>query len=139
MSISRRAALGGLAASTAVLAGCGQVTSAEPTSSATEIPTGEVKLGLTSEVAVGSGAKFAINKSLTVLVTQPIEGVFKAFDATCTHAGCIVNGVEDGEIACGCHGARFDAESGMAIAPPAKTALGKIPLEVRGQELWVVL
>jgi len=139
VSLSRRAALGGLVASTAVLAGCGQVTQAGPTEPVSDIATGEVMLGMVSEVPVGSGTKFAVNENLTVLVTQPTASIFKAFSATCTHAGCIVNGVEDGEIACGCHGARFDVESGMAIAGPAKTALGKIPVEIRGEEIWVIL
>jgi Rieske Fe-S protein len=76
---------------------------------------------------------------LTVLVTQPKAGVYKAFSATCTHAGCIVNGVEESQIACGCHGARFDMDSGMAVAGPAKTALGKIPVEIRGEEIWVTI
>ena len=139
MKISRRATLGGILASTAVLAGCGQVTDAQPTEPVTDIPTGEVMLGLTSEVKVGTGTKFAVNKMLTVLVTQPTAGNFKAFSATCTHAGCIVQGVEGSEIYCGCHGARFDYESGMVLAGPAKTALGKIPVEIRGDEIWVIL
>jgi Rieske Fe-S protein len=76
---------------------------------------------------------------LTVLVTQPKEGTFKAFDATCTHAGCIVSGVENSEIFCGCHGARFDSESGMVLTGPARNALGKLNLELRGEELWVTI
>ena len=139
MTITRRATLGGIVASTALLAGCGQVTEAQPTEPASDVPTGEIKLGLTSEVMVGTGTKFAVNQMLTVLVTQPKAGEFKAFSATCTHAGCIVQGVEGSEIYCGCHGARFDYESGMVTAGPAKSALGKIPLEIRGEEIWVIL
>jgi Rieske Fe-S protein len=100
---------------------------------------GEVLLGTVAEVPVGGGTKFSVDKTLTVLVTQTKVGNFKAFSATCTHAGCIVNGVENNEIACGCHGARFDPESGMAIAGPAKSALGKIPLEIRGEEIWITI
>ena len=139
MTITRRATLGGIVASTAVLAGCGQVIDAQPTESATNAPSGEVLLGNVSEVKVGTGTKFAVNKMLTVLVTQPTAGNFKAFSATCTHAGCIVQGVEGTEIYCGCHGARFDYDSGMVLAGPAKTALGKIPVEIRGEEIWVIL
>jgi Rieske Fe-S protein len=104
-----------------------------------EAALGEVMLGMTSAVMVGSGAKFMIDDALTILVTQTIAGVFKAFNASCTHAGCIVNGVQDNQIACGCHGARFDVETGGVLAGPARQALGKINLEVRGEELWVII
>jgi nitrite reductase/ring-hydroxylating ferredoxin subunit len=139
MTITRRATLGGIVASTAVLAGCGQVSDAQPTEPTTDMPSGEVMLGLVSEVKVGTGTKFAVNEMLTVLVTQPKAGEFKAFSATCTHAGCIVQGVEGNEIYCGCHGARFDYESGMVTSGPAKSALGKIPVEIRGEEIWVTI
>jgi Rieske Fe-S protein len=104
-----------------------------------EAALGEVMLGMTNAVMVGSGAKFMIDNALTILVTQPIAGVFKAFNASCTHAGCIVSGVQDNQIACACHGARFDVETGGVLAGPARQALGKINLEVRGEELWVII
>ena len=148
MAITRRVALtsGVVASSTMVLAAC----AAEPTVVATTDPSGTVDataapaagvvmLGEASEVLVGTGKKFEIDAMLTILVTQPREGIFKAFSATCTHAGCIVNGVQDQAIVCGCHGAKFDQESGMVLSGPARTALGKIPIEVRGTELWVTL
>ena len=104
MAITRRVALtsGVVASSTMVLAAC----AAEPTVVATTDPSGTVDataapaagvvmLGEASEVLVGTGKKFEIDAMLTILVTQPREGIFKAFSATCTHAGCIVNGVQD--------------------------------------------
>ena len=94
---------------------------------------------MTAEVPVGGGTKFKVDAMLTVLVTQTKADNFKAFSATCTHSGCIVNGVENNEIACACHGARFDPESGMVLKGPAKTALGKIPLEIRGEEIWITI
>lgn len=127
------------AAGTLALAACSA--EAETPSAATSDPavTGEVLLGLASEVPLGGGTKFKVDSTLTVLVTQTKSGNYKAFSATCTHAGCIVSGVENNEIACGCHGAKFDPESGMAIAGPAKSALGKISLEIRGDEIWVTV
>lgn len=139
MSLSRRAAIGSMAAGTIALAGCASAeVSATPSPSAAAVQ-GEVLLGLTSEVPVGGGTKFAIDKTLTVLVTQTKAGSYQAFSATCTHAGCIVSGVENSEIACNCHGARFDPESGMPIAGPAKSALGKIVLDIRGEEIWTTI
>ena len=141
MSVSRRAVLGAsLASGTAIaLAACAAETPAQETSTSEPTQattTGEILLGEVTEVAVGSGKKFPIDTMLTVLITQPKAGVFRAFSATCTHAGCIVNGVEQEQIACACHGARFDPENGMVLAGRAKTALGQIALEVRGSELW---
>jgi len=104
-----------------------------------EPATGEILLGLASEVMVGSGQKFTIDDTLTVLVTQPKAGDYRGFSATCTHSGCIVTGVREGEIACGCHGARFDVESGAVLAGPARTALGRIPIELRGEELFAII
>ncbi len=148
MAVTRRAILVTSVAGAAglTLAACAtepqlaQTTPPSGTVDQTPEPTlGEVMLGMTSAVMVGSGAKFEIDGALTILVTQPLNGVFKAFNATCTHAGCIVNGVQDNQIACGCHGARFDIETGGVLAGPARQALGKINLEVRGEELWVII
>jgi Rieske Fe-S protein len=148
MKLARREVLGVAVASGAALslAAC----AAEPEVAATTPPSAtvdqapaelasEIMLGLASEVMVGSGTKFMVDEMLTVLVTQPKAGDYRGFSATCTHAGCIVNGVRDGEIACGCHGARFDVETGMVLAGPARTALGRIGIELRGDELWAIL
>ena len=140
MSLSRRAAIGSMAAAgTIALASCSSAEQSTPETTNPPAVTGEVLLGMVSEVPVGGGTKFAVDKTLTVLVTQTKAGNFKAFSATCTHAGCIVSGVENNEIACNCHGARFDPESGMAIAGPAKSALGKIVLDIRGEEIWITI
>lgn len=148
MKLARREVLvAATAASAAVaLSAC----AAEPEVAATTPPsasvdqapeesTGELRLGLASEVLVGSGTKFMVDEMLTILVTQPKEGDFRGFSATCTHSGCIVTGVQEGEIACGCHGARFDPESGAVLAGPARTALGRINIELRGEELYAIL
>jgi len=140
VSLSRRAAIGSMAAAgTLALAAC-SVEAETPSAAPSAAPViGEVLLGLASEVPLGGGMKFKVDSTLTVLVTQTKAGNYKAFSATCTHAGCIVSGVENNEIACGCHGAKFDPESGMAIAGPARSALGKISLEIRGDEIWVTV
>ena len=150
MSIDRRAVLGGLVATgvTVTLAACAaepELAETTPPSATVEnsdqsaAPSGEILLGAADEVMVGSGKKFMVDETLTILVTQPKAGDFRGFSATCTHAGCIVNGVDDGQIACGCHGARFNVETGAVEAGPARTALGRIPIEVRGSELYAII
>ncbi len=148
MKIARREALGIGAASVAAvtLAAC----SAEPELAKTTPPSasvdqapeelaGEILLGPASEITVGSGNKYMVDEMLTILVTQPKAGDYRGFSATCTHSGCIVTGVRDGEIACGCHGARFDQETGAVISGPARTALGRITIELRGPDLYAIL
>ena len=148
MTISRRAVVGGVVAAGAsvTLAACASEPQAAETTppSATvdqqaQASSGEILLGPAADVMVGSGKKFMVDEMLTVLVTQPKEGDYRGFSATCTHAGCIVNGVQDGQIACGCHGARFNVESGAVEAGPARTALGKITIELRGSDLYALI
>ena len=150
MTLERRTVLaGGVAATSLVaLAACAaepEVAQTTPPSATVDEPasnselSGELLLGTTAEVMVGSGTKFMVDESLTILVTQPREGVFRAFSATCTHSGCIVTGVRDDQIACGCHGAKFDVETGETVSGPARRALGSITLEVRGTELYAIL
>lgn len=139
MSLTRRSVLVTSVAGVAgiTLAACAADPQLAETNSSSA--TGEVLIGMTSAVPAGTGAKFMIDSALTILVTQPLAGVFKAFNATCTHANCMVTGVQDNQIACACHGSRFDVETGAVLAGPARVALGKINLEVRGEELWVII
>ena len=152
MSIERRTVLaGGVAAGSLIALTACSAEEQAPVSATTppsatvdeaEVPkqsSGELLLGAASDVPVGSGTKFPIDANLTILVTQPREGVFRAFDATCTHAGCIVSGVKGEQIACGCHGARFDVDSGEPVSGPARRPLGLIVLEVRGAELCAII
>lgn len=142
--------VGGLVAAgaTVTLAACAADTEPElaattpPSATVDQAPeesSGEQLLGPASDVLVGSGKKYMVDSMLTILVTQPREGEYRAFNASCTHAGCIVNGVEDGQIGCGCHGAKFNAESGAAEAGPARSALGKITVELRGSDLYALI
>lgn len=117
------------------------VETSTPSGTATESsqpPGGRKLLGATADVPIASGARFKVN-DLEILVTQPTEGDFKAFDATCTHAGCIVTGVMERQIACACHGARFDMSTGAVLAGPAKAALGKVPIVVEGDQIFAEL
>jgi len=147
MTLNRRTALTGIVATSAAftLAACAAETgSTQTTPSATADETtapatSEQLLGKTSEVMVGSGMKYKISDALTILVTRPASETFRAFNATCTHAGCIVTGVRENQIACGCHGARFDTDTGEPQSGPARRALGKIIIEVRGEDLYALI
>jgi len=65
-----------------------------------------------------------------VVITRDGDTVH-AFSATCTHQGCIVSDVTDGEIHCPCHGSAFDATTGAVVTGPATRPLPVIGVEVR--------
>ena len=148
MTVNRRTALTGIVATSGAFTIAACASEAEPVKttlpSATvdetsAPPATEQLLGKASDVMVGSGMKYKISDALTILVTRPALETFRAFNATCTHAGCIVTGVREDQITCGCHGARFDTDSGEPQSGPARSALGKITIEVRGEDLYALI
>ncbi len=92
---------------------------------------GSSTLGATSGVAVGSGTIYA---DQNVVVTQPSEGDFKCFGATCTHQGCQVSAVTE-TIDCGCHGSKFSIEDGSVVQGPATAPLSEKKIDVKGGEI----
>ena len=86
----------------------------------------------TSDVPVGGGTVFA---DKDVVVTQPTAGDFKAFSATCTHQGCKVKSVADGNIVCPCHGSKFAIADGSVTNGPAKSPLPEKTISVEGDSI----
>jgi Rieske Fe-S protein len=150
--LGRRHALAGVAGvglGAPLLAGCGgdgssavdpagSSSASSPTaSSSAAAPSGSgatpgTPLASTSEIEVGGGRLFADEK---VVVTQPEEGVFKAFDATCTHQGCSVSGVEEGQIVCPCHFSMFSISDGSVEDGPAEDPLPEREITVTGDQI----
>lgn len=130
--MSRRTVLGAGTATAAVaaLSACGT-----PASDGGGVPTASAVSGIpTSEVPVDGGK---VIDSANVVVTQPSEGTFKAFDATCPHQGCLVNNVVKNVIYCPCHGSTFDATTGALIAGPAPRGLTPLQVSVSGSTISV--
>jgi Rieske Fe-S protein len=86
----------------------------------------------TSAIPVGSGKIFTAQK---VVVTQPSAGDFKAFSAVCTHQGCIVNQIAQGNIVCPCHGSQFSIKNGSVVAGPAPSPLPSRSITVTGSKI----
>lgn len=110
-------------------------------SSASEIAAFAAKtytVGKKSEVPVKGGKLFRV-AGKGVYITQPRAGVFRAFNAMCTHAGGTVNKVEGNNIVCPLHGAKFDVNSGQAVAGPAASPLKKVVVTVSGNNLRVTI
>ena len=93
---------------------------------------GSQALASTKDIPVGGGKVFDDAK---VVVTQPTKGEFKAFTAVCTHQGCLVTTVSDGEIHCPCHGSAFSATDGSVKVGPATRALAEESITVKGGEI----
>lgn len=86
----------------------------------------------TADVPVGGGTVVTDQK---VVVTQPTKGDFKAFTAVCTHQGCLVNSVSDGQIHCPCHGSAYSIKDGSVVGGPAPRPLAPITIDVAGGEI----
>jgi Rieske Fe-S protein len=84
------------------------------------------------DVPVGGGLVVAADK---VVVTQPTEGAFKAFDVTCPHQGCAVSTVTRDGIVCPCHGSVFDVATGERRSGPAQRGLAPRSITVSGDRL----
>lgn len=87
-----------------------------------------------ADVPLGRGTVLTSDR---VVVTQPTEGTFKAFDVTCPHQGCAVTLVTEQGIICPCHGSVFDAASGERLSGPAERGLTPRTVTVDGDELTV--
>ena len=84
--------------------------------------------------ALVSAADIPVNSGKVVgdtLITQPQPGVFDAFVARCTHAGCVLPGPEDDTVTCPCHGSRF-ALNGTVVRGPAMEPLVPVKVTVKG-------
>jgi len=129
---TRRQAIGGAAVAgvgVPLLAACGSGGGVDSGSFTTS---GPQKLGPTSDVPVGGGK---IYQQANVVVTQPTQGTFEGFVATCTHQGCQVSSVVDGTIDCACHGSRFSIKDGSVVNGPAGQPLHPAKLTVTGDEI----
>lgn len=148
----RRSVLAGIGAvgAAAVLAGCGGSsdngsTGAQPPAggaSATSGDSGSTGGGdsgggdtiKTSDIPLGGGKIF---DTANIVVTQPRAGDFKAFSATCTHAGCQVATVQAGTIHCPCHGSQYSIVDGSVKVGPAPRPLPAKSVSVNGDAIAV--
>ncbi|MFD5887593.1 Rieske (2Fe-2S) protein [Streptomyces sp. NPDC060334] len=124
------AALAGAAGAGVTLAACTTETNSGGGSPA--VPTEPVELGAASEVPVGGSKLFRERK---LVVSCPAEGRYKAFSAQCTHAGCVLDKIVEGEGNCPCHGSRFDVATGKVLRGPASAPLPEVPVKVEGGRL----
>jgi Rieske Fe-S protein len=113
-----------IGAAVAPLAACSTSTGKQSKPATT--PVAGQALARTADIPVNSGTVVE-----DTLITQPQPGVFDAFVARCTHAGCALPGVEGDTITCPCHGSQF-ALNGTVVRGPAMEPLKPVKVTVRG-------
>jgi cytochrome b6-f complex iron-sulfur subunit len=96
-----------------------------------------VTLTLTpDDIAANSGQVFKFGNRPGLLV-KTSAGELRAFSATCTHLGCIVQYRADiGQIWCACHNGHFDL-NGQNVQGPPPRPLEKYSVNVRGDQIVV--
>ncbi|MFG1710234.1 Rieske (2Fe-2S) protein [Nonomuraea sp. M3C6] len=104
----------------------------EASSDAPKKKTAKKALADTADIPSGGGKVFEGQK---VVVTQPVDGEFKAFTAVCTHQGCTVATVSNGTINCPCHGSKFKIEDGSVANGPASEPLKEKKITVDGGKI----
>jgi 3-phenylpropionate/trans-cinnamate dioxygenase ferredoxin subunit len=67
------------------------------------------------------------------------NGTLTAFDNSCTHAHAMLSGcdVEDGEVACPLHGARFSVSTGQALTLPAVRPVRMHEVKIEGEDVFI--
>jgi nitrite reductase/ring-hydroxylating ferredoxin subunit/putative flippase GtrA len=117
-----------------VLAACGDGDSdTSDTSTAASAPSAGATSGplaATADVAIGGGVVVG-----GVLVVQPVQGTFKAYDAACPHQGARVGAPQQNVVTCPAHRSKFKAEDGSLISGPATRGLTEIAVTVQGSEV----
>lgn len=148
---SRRAVVGGAAGvcASVTLAGCAQpagsgggARAAGPSATTAPAPGPGATSGATSGAASGGLARVdavpvgsgVIVIEAKLVITQPTAGTFVGLSAVCTHQGCLVASIGDGEIHCPCHGSRYDLH-GKVTGGPAPAPLPSRPVRVEGEHL----
>ena len=137
----------GAAGATAVLAACGTATNTGNTNG-TDFSDKPAPAGSNGPAGDngGSGTKGALAAVGDIpegggiiagdyVITQPVAGTFKAFSKVCTHAGCDVNKVDGGQIACPCHGSKFAIDTGEPTSGPATKPLPETKVKVDGDNI----
>lgn len=98
-------------------------------------PPTRFRAGLPEEYPPGS---VTLDREQKVFIVRSREGAFYALGAVCTHLGCIANWKpEENQIACPCHGSKFDRE-GNVVAGPAPRALPRYQMALDDRGALVV-
>lgn len=83
-------------------------------------------LAAVDDIPDGGGVVLSDDK---LVLTRDGDAV-RCFSAVCTHQGCLVGEVQDGQIRCPCHGSAYDAATGAVVRGPATEPLEAEEIEI---------
>jgi thiosulfate dehydrogenase [quinone] large subunit len=111
---------------------------AHPHRASTPVPSGAVRVGPSRALSPGQAATYTdpADGQPDIAVRLP-DGKLKAYSAVCTHAGCTV-GFSGGTIACPCHGATYDPNTGNVTGGPAPQGLSPKHVVESGGQIYAV-
>jgi Rieske Fe-S protein len=97
-----------------------------------------VQVTTTSALANVDSAALIESIAGLFLVARTSLTTFTAIDATCTHEGCTVNGLNGAIYVCPCHGSRYN-RNGQVVNGPAKAALRQYNTSFANDVLTITL
>jgi 3-phenylpropionate/trans-cinnamate dioxygenase ferredoxin subunit len=89
---------------------------------------------------IGEGQTISIVAGSRIVAIARSENRFYAIEDVCTHDGEALTGgeIENCQIICPRHGARFSLLTGEALTPPAYEAVRVFETKVESGRLWVL-
>ncbi|MCB0129201.1 MAG: non-heme iron oxygenase ferredoxin subunit [Caldilineaceae bacterium] len=97
-----------------------------------------IKVAKTDEIAVNSSKLVEIDDMRIAIFN--LEGTYYAIEDVCTHdGGPLVEGeiVNDCQVECPRHGARFDIRTGVAVSFPAFAPTNTYEVRVEGDDVLI--
>jgi nitrite reductase/ring-hydroxylating ferredoxin subunit len=88
------------------------------------------------KVPLASGVRVSSSVG-PLMILQPRQGVYLAYSAICTHAGCEVTDVSTTEMICTCHGSSFSTNDGAVLQGPARRGLAQYEVVNRDGMLFL--
>ena len=89
------------------------------------------------EIKPGERLSVFYDDDIPILLVQSEDGSYQAVEDVCTHDGQpLTDGpIENGEIVCPRHGARFDLKTGEPKCMPATSAIATFEIKVEGDDI----
>jgi Rieske Fe-S protein len=100
------------------------------------VPAGYVLIGPSSGLTGRTSAYFNHPTHGSSLLVD-VNGTWKAFSSTCTHAPCTVQYGGGSSIYCPCHGATFSTGNGSVLGGPAPRPLPEYGVQILNGNVFV--